>query len=89
LPVQFLSVRPPNAPIDAGLEQAASARSAAVVPLSIDQSDVDRIAARAQSDFQAATTAEGGERWRDAGYLLLPVIALIGLAWSRKGWVVS
>ena len=34
-------------------------------------------------------TAEGGERWRDAGYLLLPVIALIGLAWSRKGWLVS
>ncbi len=89
LPVQFLSVRPPNAPMDAGLEQAASARNAAVVPLSIDEADVDWIADRAQSDFQEATTAEGGERWRDAGYFLLPVIALIGLAWSRKGWVVS
>jgi Ca-activated chloride channel family protein len=89
LPVQFLSVRPPNAPIDSGLEQAASSRSARVVPLSIDQTDVDRIADRAKSDFQAATSAEGGERWRDEGYLMLPLIVLIGLAWSRKGWIVS
>ncbi len=89
LPVQFLSLRPPNTPMDAGLEQAASARGAAVVPLSIDPSDVDRMAARAQSDFQAASSAEGGERWRDAGYLMLPLIVLIGLAWSRKGWIVS
>jgi hypothetical protein len=32
---------------------------------------------------------EGGERWKDGGVLLLPLIALLALAWSRKGWVVS
>ena len=89
LPVQFLSVRPPKAPIDAGLRQAAQQRRGTVTPLTIDQTDVERIARRAQSDFRAAPTTQGGERWRDAGYLLIPLIALLGLAWSRKGWVVS
>jgi Ca-activated chloride channel family protein len=89
LTVQFLSVRPPNAPVDAGLQQVADAWRAVVTPLAIDQADVDRVARRAQSDFRAAAVAEGGERWRDAGYAVLPLIALLGLAWSRKGWVIS
>jgi Ca-activated chloride channel family protein len=89
LPVQFLSVMPPNAPVDGGLEQAARARGASVTPLSIDSSDVDAIARRAQSDFRAAPMEDAGERWRDAGYWLLPVIAVLALAWSRKGWVLS
>jgi Ca-activated chloride channel family protein len=89
LPVQFLSVMPPNAPVDAGLEQAARSRGAAVTRLSIDSDDVDAVARRAQSDFRAAPMDEGGERWKDGGVLLLPLIALLALAWSRKGWVVS
>jgi Ca-activated chloride channel family protein len=89
LPVQFLSVMPPNAPVDPGLEQAARARSASVTRLSIDETDVESIAGRAQSDFRAAPMEDGGERWRDAGYWLLPLIALLALTWSRKGWVVS
>lgn len=89
LPLQFLAVKPINAAVDAGLERAARARGAAVVALTIDEEDVDRIARRAQSDFRAAPTEQGGERWRDAGYLLLPVIALLALAWSRRGWLVS
>lgn len=89
LPVQFLSVMPPNAPVDAGLDQAARARGAFVTPLSIDTSDVDSIAGRAQSNFRTAPVDDAGERWRDAGYWLLPVVAFFALAWSRKGWVVS
>jgi Ca-activated chloride channel family protein len=89
LPVQFLSVMPPNAPVDAGLEQAARSRGAAVTRLSIDSDDVDAVARRAQSDFRAAPMDEGGERWKDGGVLLLPLIALLALAWARKGWVVS
>ena len=89
LPIQFLAIKPPNAPVDAGLQQAADARGAPVTPMAIDQADVERIARRAQSDFRAAPVEGGGERWRDAGYYLLPLIALIALAWSRKGWVVT
>ena len=80
---------PPNAPVDPGLEQAARARSASITRLSIDETDVEAIARRAQSDFRAAPMDDGGERGRDAGYWLLPLIAMLALAWSRKGWVVS
>jgi len=89
LPVQFLSVMPPSAPVDSGLEQAARARGASVTQLAIDTTDVDALARRARSDFRAAPMDEGGERWKDGGYLLLPFIALLALAWARKGWVVS
>ena len=89
LPVQFLAVSPPNAPIDSGLQQAARAMNATITQLSIDQSDVERIARTAQTEFRTAPMDEGGDKWKDAGYYLVPLIALVGLAWSRKGWVVS
>lgn len=89
LRVQFLAVIPPNAPIDSGLEQAARAMNATITQLSIDQSDVERIARTAQTEFRAAPMDEGGDTWKDAGYYLAPLIALVALAWSRKGWVVT
>jgi Ca-activated chloride channel family protein len=89
LPVQFLAVSPPNAPTDSGLQQAARAMNATITQLTIDPSDVERIARTAQTEFRAAPMDEGGDQWKDAGYYLVPVIALIGLAWSRKGWVVT
>ena len=89
LPVQFLAVSPPNAPIDSGLQQAARAMNATITELTIDQSDVERIARTAQTEFRAAPMDEGGDKWKDAGYYLLPLIALVALAWSRKGWVVT
>ena len=89
LPVQFLAVKPPNAPLDAGLQAAASARGASVTEMTIDQRDVEKLAQKAQSDFRAAPMDGAGERWRDAGFYLVPLIALIALAWSRKGWVIT
>jgi Ca-activated chloride channel family protein len=89
LPVQFLAVSPPHAPIDSGLQQAAQALNAAITQLTIDQSDVERIARTAQTEFRAAPMEEGGDIWKDAGYYLVPMIAILALAWSRKGWVVS
>ena len=89
LPLQFLAVNPPNAPIDAGLQQAAQSRGAGVTRLTVDQDDVDRIAGKAETDFRRAPMDDGGEHWRDAGYLVVPLIAFIALVWSRKGWVVS
>jgi Ca-activated chloride channel family protein len=89
LPVQFLAVASPNAPIDQGLQQTADGRGARVVRMTIDAADVDSLARSAETDFRRAPTDEGGERWKDAGYLMVPLIALISLAWSRRGWVVT
>jgi Ca-activated chloride channel family protein len=89
LPVQFLAVNPPNAPLDPGLQAAAQARNAKIVRLTVDQADIERIARTAQTDFRATPMDEAGEHWKDAGYLVVPLIALVALAWSRKGWVVS
>ena len=88
LPVQFLAMSSPPAPVEPGLTRAASALGASVLRLSVDEADVQRVAQRAQSDFKAVAGEASGDRWRDAGYLLLPLIALLALAWSRRGWVV-
>ena len=88
VPVQFLALSASSAPIDAGLEDAAAALGAPVTRISVDEKDVERIAQRAQSSFKAVAGMSSGERWRDAGYALLPLIALLSLMWSRKGWLV-
>ena len=88
VPVQFLALSASSAPIDAGMENAAAALGASVTRISVDEEDVERIAQRAQSSFKAVAGLSSGDRWRDAGYALLPLIALLSLMWSRKGWLV-
>ena len=88
VPVQFLALTAPAVPIDAGMQAAASALGAAVTRISVDEEDVERIAQRAESSFKAVAGISSGDRWRDAGYALLPLIALLSLMWSRKGWLV-
>ena len=88
LPVQILALKSPGARKDPGLQQAATGLNAAVVSLTVDPTDVERVARRAQSDFKAVASEIGGDRWQDGGYALLPLIVLCTLMWSRKGWVV-
>ena len=88
LPVQFLALSASTAPIDAGMEDAASTLGAPITRISVDEEDVERIAQRAQSSFKTVAGLSSGDRWRDAGYALLPFIALLSLMWSRKGWLV-
>jgi Ca-activated chloride channel family protein len=88
LPVQFLAVSTPSAPLDGGLDGLAATRGAPVLRLSADDTDVRRATQRAQSAFTSVAGGTGGERWRDAGYLLLPLIALLALTWARRGWLV-
>ena len=88
LPLQFLSVQAPGTQTDAGLAQAAAALGADLEALSVDEQDIKRIARRARN-LAAATQGSGDERRaEDAGFFLLPLIALLALAWSRRGWVV-
>ena len=88
LPVQFLSVQSQSAPVDSGLQSAASRLNASVVELTPDPADVERLARRAQSRLKAVSATGDGARWQDAGYPLLPFIAVIALMWSRRGWLV-
>jgi Ca-activated chloride channel family protein len=88
-PVQFHAIKPVSSPLDPGMQQVARALSARITPMSVDASDVEAIARRAESDLRASLESEGGDRWKDSGYALLPLLALCGLLWSRKGWVVQ
>jgi len=87
-PVQFLVMSAAVAPVDTGLNSLASALGAPVLRVSVDQADVQQAAQRAQSDFKAVAGTSGGNRWHDAGYALMPLIALLALMWSRRGWLV-
>jgi Ca-activated chloride channel family protein len=88
LPVQFLSLQPASAPLDPGLKGAASKLDAKIERLTVDRADVEALADRAQTDFATMAAMDSAGQWRDAGYMLLPVLALCVLMWSRRGWVV-
>jgi Ca-activated chloride channel family protein len=88
LPVQFLAMNSSTAPLDKGLERAAAALGGSVERLSVDDSDVQRATQRAQTNFKAVAGSASSDRWRDGGYLLLPLIAILALMWSRRGWLV-
>ena len=87
--VQFLAVKGPGAAADPGMTSTAKALGAPVVDLSVDDTDVVTLVRRAAGRPPArVVSAEGTERWKDAGYGLLPLIALISLLWARRGWTV-
>lgn len=88
LPLQFLAIQSSSAEVDTGIERVAATLHASVVRLTVDQADVERLARRAQSRMTSVTSVQTGDRWHDAGYTILPLIALCALMWSRKGWVV-
>jgi Ca-activated chloride channel family protein len=89
LPLQFYAIHAPGAPLDGGLQAAAKAWGAPVTPFTIDDTDVSRIAGRAETRFASTLADEAGERRKDSGIALVPFIALCALMWSRRGWVVQ
>jgi Ca-activated chloride channel family protein len=89
MPVQFLSLKSISAPIDGGLQNAASNLNASVVELTFDTTDVEEVARRAQSRLKNVSATNEGDRWQDAGYTLLPFLAFFVLMWSRRGWLVT
>ena len=88
-PVQFLSILPPDLALDPGLRNAADALGATIQQLTPDEQDVGKIAQRARSLETASGTQTEEQRQEDAGYFLLPLLALFALLWSRRGWRVS
>ncbi len=80
---------PPAPPIDQeGLRRAAKAGGGSVVFISPDTRDVDKLSRIVESQFTPAV-GQGGERWRDLGFWLVPVVAALMVPWFRRGWVVA
>jgi Ca-activated chloride channel family protein len=69
-----------------GLAEAAKALGGAVIASTPDQSDVTAIVRRLDRGDNAAGVAGEGEHWREAGYWLVPALALLVLLWFRRGW---
>ena len=87
-PVQFLSFQPPDIPLDPGLRDASDALGASIEQLTPDATDVEKIARRARSLETTTGMENENRRPEDAGYFLLPLLALLALFWSRRGWIV-
>jgi len=88
VPVQLLSVQPFGVAPDPGLQRASSALQAPLTSLTPDQADVSQIVRRAETSRLSVNEPGRAERWKDGGYLLLPLIAAGMLLWFRKGWVI-
>jgi Ca-activated chloride channel family protein len=86
-PATLLAMVPP-AQASAALGGAASALGAALVPVSVDDADVKRIARRLDV-ARAGAGDPASERWQEAGYWLTPLLALLTAAWFRRGWVLA
>ena len=99
-PVSILAVAgPPGTPIPAdspdapaldrkNLEAGARIVDAAVTVVSHDSADVEEINTNIVRSHTLHLSGGDGERWRDGGYLLIPVLLVLGLVWCRKGWYV-
>lgn len=85
-PTQFWAVAPYRSTIDEGLQATARSLGAKWTKLSVDDSDVQTIHRRSASAVGAVDSGLEGERWKDDGYALVPLIMLISLSWGRKGW---
>lgn len=86
--VTLLALLPPETDAS-GLADAARAMGAVTIPTTADQTDVAAVVRRLDSSDAAASVAGEGEHWREAGYWLTPLLALLALLWFRRGWVLT
>lgn len=89
-PKTFLAMEPPaRVSADAELNAAARGFDAKLVAPTPDSSDVQTVAARLRGSIWSCGIAGEGAQWRDEGYWLAPIVALIGLASFRRGWLLA
>lgn len=82
-PVTILALRDAES---AGLAEVAKTLGGMVVPTTPNQSDVAAIVRRLDRGDNAAGIAGEGDHWSEAGYWLVPILALLALPWFRRGW---
>ena len=73
----------------AGLRRVAREAGGAVIDASVDDSDVASLDRRVQRHLVNAIESDEDLRWHDAGYYLVWPLALLALAWFRRGWTVQ
>ena len=86
-------IPPPGSPpapaldIDS-LREAARAMGGSVTTVTADKRDVESLSDRIERSISQAPATEG-QQWQDAGYYLLPLVALIMLSFFRRGGAVA
>lgn len=83
-PVFFLAVARDDSPELASVRRAASTLRAEVTLLSADSADVTALARRASRAPRAVQAAGEGTRWEEAGWWLVPLLALMSLSSFRR-----
>ncbi len=83
IPIQFLAIDTPGSSEDDSLRAAARTLGAEVEPLDIEGRDVAAVVGRA-ARVPTSKQGEQGGRWQEAGYWLVPVLALMLLASCRR-----
>jgi Ca-activated chloride channel family protein len=71
------------------LERTAEILSVHLEFLTPDGRDVASLTGKIERSMSSVADAEGGERWRDEGYWLVPLLCALALLWFRPGWVVT
>jgi Ca-activated chloride channel family protein len=89
-PVMLAAVDEMRSPNDAErLRQAADRLGASMQFIVADERDIKAIASELESHLSDASDPDQAERWKDSGYWLLPLLALLSLAWFRPGWYLA
>lgn len=83
-PVHFLAVAPTGTPEWDSLQGAASTLGASVTALTPDSADVSSLVRRTAKAPVAVAAAAEGARWSEAGWWLVPVLALLSLQTFRR-----
>lgn len=90
LPVQILAaVAGPDTAVQAGINRGAKSLGTQMQLITVDDSDIRRINARAKSMVSEVAAEREDVRRRDEGYAMLPVITLGVLLWARRGWSIN
>jgi len=88
-PLTLFVMLPLNHTKTPALEAAASSLHADRVTLTLDSKDVVDLAHRLATAGTAPPAAGETARWEEAGYWLTPVLAVFGVLWCRRGWVLA
>lgn len=81
--VQFLAIAEADSAEWQSIQTAARALNAAVEPLTVDDQDVKQIVRNAEAASLASVAGEG-RQWAEAGYWLVPIVALLIAAGFRR-----